>query len=146
MILLRIYFFVGLVAVTIFTILLFIADPSRTTHIDVARWALLGILAACVPILLAVEELFVQKGWLASTKTSNERQAKATLQIGRVSLKSFVIAMFINTIASLVISYLYGEEVFRTLVVERVTLFVVVVFALAMILSFILERMRNLAQ
>lgn len=142
MILIRVYFFLGLVAATIFAILLSIADPSTTKYLRVAQWALIGLLAACVPIILAIEGFLIKKGWLTS-KENTGSQLKGKARIGWMLLKPFVIALFVNTTASLLVSLLYGEQAFRILVAERAALHVMVVFTLAAISSFVLAKALN---
>ena len=146
-ILLRLYLFGGLVAVTILTILLSIADPTRAVHLHVAKWALLGVMMSCVPIFLAAEGLLMHKGWLVPTKlSSNQPERAGRVLIGAIILKSFILAMFCNIVASLTVSYFYGDEAFRRLIVDNAPVSVLAILVFSAALSFFIERQRSRPQ
>lgn len=133
MIIVRSYFFVGLVATTIFFILLVIADPAHENNINVAQWALLGILVSCVPIILSLESVLLKKKWLLpSGGDDNNRLRK---EFVGVVIKSLIIAIFINIFVGLIISFIYGEEVFQVLMAGHAAQIVLLVFVLATVLS-----------
>lgn len=136
-ILTRVYFFGGLVAFTILAILLSIANPADVTHHDIAKWALIGAMASCVPILVAIEGLLIKVRWLRPLLLeSSGKQYSGWIRLGALLLKSFVIAIFCIVSASLIISVFYGDDAFKLLIADNATLFIALIFAFSVVLSF----------
>ncbi len=139
-ILIRVYFSGGVVAFTILAILLSIANPSGSQYTDIAKWAFFGAMVSCVPILVAIEGLLVNKKWLKVplSGTSNNQRGSG-IQWAALLIESFVIALFCVVCASLIVSSLYGDEVFRSLIINNETLLVLTLFSFSVVLSSIMR-------
>ncbi|HYA39132.1 MAG TPA: hypothetical protein VEI74_12770 [Candidatus Methylomirabilis sp.] len=137
-ILARVYFFGGLVAFTILAILLSIANPADVSHLDIAKWALVGAMASCVPILVAIEGFLINVRWLRPLLSdSSGKRYHGWIRLGALLLESFVIAIFCIVGASLIISIFYGDNAFKLLIADNATLFIAIIFAVSVVLSFL---------
>ncbi|MFC1664429.1 hypothetical protein ACFL17_02215 [Pseudomonadota bacterium] len=132
-ILLRIYFFTGLVSLTIMLLLFAIVGHSILDNYELSKWTVLGIMASWVPILLVVGELVENK-----SKKEGKLFNKTTL-----ILKSLVISVLLNVCGSLFVSYFYGDAIFRELIMSNATLFVGVIFIIAFLFLYWLEKTRR---
>lgn len=139
-ILIRVYFFGGVVAFTILAILLSIANPSSIAYVDIAKWAFFGAMVSFVPILVAIEGIFVNKKWMkVPLSGSSNNQRGCGIQWRALLVESFVIALFCVVGASLIISSLYGDDVFRSLIINNATLLVVTLFSVSAALSYVMR-------
>ena len=141
-ILLRAYFFGGLVIVTILTILVSIADPASAKRQSLVEWSILGLMIGVVPMLLSFEGALINMGWLKINKPKVSSSELYRPSITYVLVKAIVIALFCNIVAALSIILLYGDQTYSELVIENVYLFVVVIVAVAALLTLWVERTR----
>jgi hypothetical protein len=113
----RIYFFVGLVVITICAVLFAVADPREPAYANLEAWAMLGALTATVSVVLSIECLLLARRLikpLPSIQVGSSLRRKDWIYLAG---KGVVIALFSYIAWGIVISGLFGDEAYERMVV-----------------------------
>ncbi len=104
--LIRIYFFTGLVILTLFSILISMLDLSKDSELFICTISLVGLQIGFILILLAISSLF----GLLNNMVSDQ------LKLIKLIIPGIVIGMLLIVITSLLIDFLYGSNLVEPLI------------------------------
>ena len=143
----RIYFFSGLVLLTIAALLLSVVDRTQVSEFQLIFWSVSAISGGAVLILLALAVLFSSKKSQApisgTARTEIKRNVKRGKDIALLLGKSAALAVLSTVISALLVPMIYGSAVSEQIMIRNAWFICLVLFLIFLALGHFARAFRS---